>query len=1072
MKYNASVNIEIGVDGDYNYIVTPNVQRVLGDIISSMNSGVHSFSVIGTYGTGKSSFLIALERGLKGNYDVLVKDKTVFFGSSKFETINIVGEYAPLQRLLEKKLESEGKNTLEAFKAYCKSKETAGKAVILAIDEFGKVLEHAAKNNPEEELYFIQQLCEIVNDHRRKVLLITTLHQNFGAYSAGLSDSQRKEWQKVKGRFKEVVFSEPVEQLLYMAAEQLELDDSVKTPLGNLQSIYNLARHCKFISDGFSFETAKRLNPLDPLAAACLTLAIQKYGQNERSLFSFLTSTGRYSIQNYAAKENLTYNLSTVYDYLIYNFYSEISEVNLDSTGWSAIKVAIGRVESGIIPDADIEDSLRVVKTIGLLNIFGTSDSTFDKESLRKYAEHALGINNSESIIAQLENAKIIRYATYKSQYILFEGTDVDIESEILRAAVIVPVPIASVEELKDYVTPRIASASAAFYKKGTPRNFEFVLLNEPEIRRPEGDIDGFCELIFPLDGICRETVISQSKTNENANIYAVFNNVDEIVSHLHEIKKLQYLLENVAIDDLVAKREITNIQNFEKQKLNAALNDYLFSNEGYVTWYFKGEEIPIKSKRDFNHLLSEVCDVVYPKTPAIKNELFNKQKLSSAISLAKSNLLDAILEHSGEEDLGFQKDAFPPEKTIFISLLKNTGIYRLDEDGFYTYGRPTEPDVQEFWDACDDFVAKTVDHPRKVSDLIKLLSSSPFKLKQGFIDFWVPIYLFIRQQDFALYGASGNYVMNINKELFDLLWKHPSDFSIKAFSVEGIKLEFFRKYRQFLRQDDTVALGKGTFANTFKPFLYFYKNLNEYAKTTQKFNNPNVAKFRDVLANAVDPEKVFFEDLPEALGYKGDSLTQDDEFIQDYLDRIREAVRELNACYPELIKRIESRLVDQLGLPNEYTEYKKVLESRYSNVKKHLLTQKARTFLDRVLAPAETSQEFIERISSAILDKQLYKIKDKEEEALVDNIIYLFYELDRYTGISEIEGAESEDRLYSFGLLNNAGVNERQKTYRLPQPKIEQMNRKKEELTRKLTGDKNLDICVLLELLAEQMKD
>ena len=790
-----------------------------------------------------------------------------------------------------------------------------------------------------------------------------------------------------------------------------------------------------------------------------------------RSLFSFLTSSGRYSIHSFVSKENLTYNLAIIYDYLIYNFYSEISEINLDSTGWSAIKVAIGRVESGIIPDSDINDSLSLVKAIGLLNIFGTSGSTFDKDSLRTYASHALGINNPNVVIAQLESAKIIRYATYKSQYILFEGTDVNIESEILRAAVIVPVPIASVEELKDYVTPRIASASAAFYRKGTPRYFEFILLNEPEIKRPEGDIDGYCELIFPLDDSCKEAVIAQSAANEHANIYAVFNNVDEIVGHLHEIKKLQYLLETVAIDDIVAKREITNIQDFEKNKLNSALNDYLFAGDGYVTWYFHGQEVQIRSKRDFNHLLSDVCEVIYPKTPAIKNELFNKQKLSSAISLAKSNLLDAILEHSGEQDLGFPKDAFPPEKTIYLSLLKNTGIHRLDEDGFYSFGRPTDPEVQEFWDACGDFVAKTVGRPRKVSDLIKLLSSSPFKLKQGFIDFWIPIYLFIRQQDYALYGSNGNYVMNINRELFDLLWKHPADFSIKAFSVEGIKLEFFRKYRQFLRQDDSVALDKGTFANTFKPFLYFYKNLNEYAKTTHKFNNSNVAKFRDVLANAVDPEKVFFEDLPEALGYKGDSLTRDDEFIQDYLDRIREAVRELNACYPELIKRIESRLVDQMGLPAEYSQYKPVLNARYSNVKKHLLTQKARTFLDRVLAPAETNQEFIERISSAILDKQLYKIKDKEEEALIDNIIFLFYELDRYSGISEINDAQSDDRLYSFGLLNNAGVNERQKMYRLPKSQQTIALKKKEELEKILSGDLNLDICILLEVLADKIK-
>ena len=42
MKYNASVNIEIGVQDDFQYIVTPNVKRVLGEIVSSVAAGVHS----------------------------------------------------------------------------------------------------------------------------------------------------------------------------------------------------------------------------------------------------------------------------------------------------------------------------------------------------------------------------------------------------------------------------------------------------------------------------------------------------------------------------------------------------------------------------------------------------------------------------------------------------------------------------------------------------------------------------------------------------------------------------------------------------------------------------------------------------------------------------------------------------------------------------------------------------------------------------------------------------------------------------------------------------------------------
>ena len=32
MTYTTSVNIEIGIDENFQYIVTPNVQRVLGDM--------------------------------------------------------------------------------------------------------------------------------------------------------------------------------------------------------------------------------------------------------------------------------------------------------------------------------------------------------------------------------------------------------------------------------------------------------------------------------------------------------------------------------------------------------------------------------------------------------------------------------------------------------------------------------------------------------------------------------------------------------------------------------------------------------------------------------------------------------------------------------------------------------------------------------------------------------------------------------------------------------------------------------------------------------------------------------
>lgn len=1066
MTYTASVNIEFGVDDDFQYIVTPNARRVLSDIVGCVQNGQHSFSIIGTYGTGKSSFIMALEDGIAESSRNLLDNPEVFFGTRDFEILNVVGDFKPLRTLLAGKMKCAPEDVLSKLKDMCRKAESKGRSTLIAIDEFGKVLEHAAKHNPEDELYFIQQLCELINDHRRKAILLTTLHQNFGTYAGKLSEAQRNEWKKVKGRFQEVVFSEPVEQLLYLAAEQIESTPKDKPCLREFEAIHNLAGDHGFISDGFALPTAKCLYPMDPLAAQCLTMAIQRYGQNERSLFSFLSATGRYSLQATPAGE--IYSLANVYDYLTYNFYSAISETGMDATGWSIIKDALGRVENGLIKGADIEDCLKIVKALGLIGLLCGSETTLDRGALEKYARYGLGIGNAPAVVRALEAAKIIRYASYKSKYVLFEGTDIDIEDELVKVASVVPVPALSVEELKDYVTPRICLASAEYYRTGTPRYFIFESVNVPEVKVPEGEIDGYCELVFPLDDRCEGEVKAQSLANCEAQVYAVFRNVDEIRRRLHEIKKLQYLLDNIVMDDNVARKEVLNMQEFEKAALNAALNDSLFSGRGDVVWYWKGRECSIGSRKDFNVLLSAVCADVYSGTPVMRNELFNKQKISSAICLARCNLLDALLQSGDIEDLGFGKDAFPPEKTIYYSLLKNTGIHYDAGDGIWSFGDPSDVSFGMLWKASCDFLESTVDRPRKITELIRILSVRPFKLKKGFLDFWLPVFLFIKQQDFALYGADGGYVMGVNAEIFDLLQKRPGDYSVKAFNVGGVKLEFFRKYRQFLRKDDTVLLKRDTFSRTFMPFLQFYRGLDAYAKSTRRCS-ASTLRFRDVLANAVDPEKAFFEDLPEALGYRG-SLAGNEEFIRDYIEKLHAAIRELNACYPDLVARIEDRIVTEYGLPKTLVEYKPVLEERYSGVKRHLLTAKAKMFLDRMLAPAENAREFIEKISATVLDRRLEQMKDREEEYLSDTIMALFHELDRYQTMSDICGDDSGDRLFSVALTSNSGVSEAGKAYRLPKGQMDRAAEVGDRIESLLTGDPNLDMCILLDIISKKM--
>lgn len=467
---------------------------------------------------------------------------------------------------------------------------------------------------------------------------------------------------------------------------------------------------------------------------------------------------------------------------------------------------------------------------------------------------------------------------------------------------------------------------------------------------------------------------------------------------------------------------------------------------------------------RDFNKLLSRVCDEVYFKAPIIRNELFNRQKLSSAISLARVNLLDAMLNHSDEENFGIE--AFPPEKTIYFTLFRDSGIHRKDENGNWILGAPTSDKVKTLWDASIKFVNSSVDKQKKLTELVKILKSAPYKLKQGVIDFWIPIFLYINQQDFALYN-NGTFVLSINKEVFELMQKRLNDFSLKAFKVSGVKLEFFKRYRQFLRKDDTVGVYADSLTETVKPFFHFYRGLNNYAKITRKFDNAYTAKFRDVLSNAQDPAKTFFEDLPAALGYKD---LNSDEFIQQYLDLIRRAVRELNSCYDNLIDRIEEKIVEHLGLPSDYIEYKEILEERYKTIDSHILTPKTRSFLDRILAPSESKREFIEKLAIVINDKRLDETKDSDESMLVHQILHVLSELERYSAIG-VSTSNDGSEAFSFELASNKGDFSKSQTYRLPKNKVKEANETASKIESLLTDDDELNICILLKLLNDKIK-
>ena len=1050
--FTLSANIENGIAVGTNYIVTPNVQKVLREILEGFQTGIHSFSIIGTYGTGKSSFLLQLEHDLleSRNRKLFKNPKVLYDG--QFEILNILGDSKPLQELLLVRLQEitgiiEG-DALKLLKTYYDKLKKQNKFLLIAIDEFGKLLEHAAKNDPEEELYFIQKLCEMVNVPNRNILLLTTLHQNFSSYSRKLNTEQKNEWTKVKGRFQEVVFAEPIEQLLFLAAEHISTEYRYKVTDVNFNKIYRLAVDSKFVSAGFSFDASCNLYPMDAFAAYAVTNAIQRYGQNERSLFSFLNSQGTHSIASYKPGPNKTYNLAEVYDYIVNSFHSYLNDANSDSAGWRAIRLSIERIEGGNWKDpSQMLDAIKIVKSIGLLNLFGNAGFSMPQSGMAEYANKALEVEYANAVIHELIRQKLIRYAEYKQRLILFEGTDINIEEEVSNAGLVVPRPVNYVDDLRVYFNNRVSPVKAYYYHRGTPRYFEYQLLNEPQDVTPVGDVDGYVQMIFATSDKQYQELVNFSRNCEHAIIFAFFNNTDEIVSHLHNILKYQYISEKVLVDksDRVALREIMQLLEYEKTLLNKSLSDCLFSYGDDVTWLYKGEVMEVNSQRHFNKLLSFVCDDVYSHTPVIINELINRHKLSSNISGAKARYFQALLSNSDKIDLGFEEDKFPPEKTIYYSLLRNTGLHVNGE----FVDIPSNENIGTLWDACEEFLASTREKPRKLSELVRKLSAQPYKIKDGILEFWLPTYLYIKRQDYSLYGENGQYIPNFNIELLDLMKKHMGEFKIKAYAVDGIKLQLFNQYRKFLNLGDNVNIKGGAFIETIKPFLFFYnRQLNEYAKHTKSLPHVESMKFRDVLARAKDPEKAFLEDLPEALGYDDEKL-KDEKAVQNYCYVIQRAVRELRGCYNQLIDRIESNLIESLGLVSgEYSDYILEIHRRLSKVKLHLLNPRQKDFYQHVMSQFDNRIEWYQSVCYSVLGSPLERMNDNEEPKLHDDLVFLFKECEQKAVLSES--------------LN----------YKIDETEEKRSQELESKIIKLLTGDSNLDIYTLMRILQKRLNN
>jgi hypothetical protein len=328
------------------YIVTPTALESLHRLIEGLADGSPSraWTITGPYGVGKSAFAVFLTRVLcsanrsgslareqlsKAAPDLTVKldDLDIWRNGAKgFVPILITARRAPapssiaegivealksdksqkLKNIAEKLTASlalatngaplDTRRVVSAIETVSAVARDEGyKGLLLVIDELGKLFEYAARYPRQGDVYVLQELAEHVSrSNEIPAILIGLLHQSFEDYGHLLDTGTRREWSKIQGRFGDIAFLEPVDQVMRMVAEAIRWKKEKQRGLeAKVEQVVNAAAEIGTAPPGMPLDAFKRTAidayPLHPLTLVVLPYLCQRFGQNERSLFSYLS---------------------------------------------------------------------------------------------------------------------------------------------------------------------------------------------------------------------------------------------------------------------------------------------------------------------------------------------------------------------------------------------------------------------------------------------------------------------------------------------------------------------------------------------------------------------------------------------------------------------------------------------------------------------------------------------------------------------------------------------------------------------------------------------------------------
>lgn len=733
--------------------------------------------------------------------------------------------------------------------------------IVFVFDEFGRYIEDNGETIKVKTIQDFAEYCDH-SDYENHLILVS--HKQLSLYTDKMKKELSDEWKKIEGRFKATSINVKYDQCLslipHIIPKTKKWDTFKKRYERDLNALYEEAWDFKgFLlppEGGNPFEGGF---PLHPITLYALDRLSKKVAQNERTFFTYLASDEENSLfaQIDKLKDDRFHfvGLDLIYDYFEENIMSY--RANDIYVMYKKLQYALNKLVEENTDSAEV----KILKTIAVINII--SDSAV-LASNRVTLCHVIDEDDEviSSAIDALEKKKIIKFMRQYGYYDFLDSSIYDLDSMIEeKIGSINDEMVVNIlnDEFTDFVIyPHRYNAKYHMNRIMIP---VFAYRNELSkktfVRSMPDYYDGIVAFVLDADYSLNEysevELPDRMLMLVNSNPKQIINEVKRYIA----TKLLYSQREELKKDDPTVEKELQLYLEEEQAILSELVSNWRKIKGSDITVVFDGHEEEVKSEAELTECASQIMLSAYKKTIIVNNDLINKNKVSGAIRLSRSKLLDNMLNGI---DIMNGCTPLSPEHNIVRALLVKNGMY---DDGIpvklnYIDGEVSGDAVKH---VIQKYIKKAKKAPVSVNELYEELKKPPYGLRDGYMSLLLA-YELSQYENISLsfHGADRDY----SSEEFLKAFENPEDYSIFICNWS----EEQEKYISDLEELYGKYLNRKT-KNRLKELLgamnTHFANLTKSALTTDKYVSPKAKQYRDILSISYkDYNSFFFEVLPK----------------------------------------------------------------------------------------------------------------------------------------------------------------------------------------------------------------